>query len=56
MGILAQIAAGERPPVSLDGLKFREMFQWLSSSMSQVSRAEVDAAVPLQAPIGWTSV
>jgi len=56
MGILARIAVGERPPVLLDGLRFREMFQWLSSSMSQVSRAEVDAAVPLQAPIGWTSV
>lgn len=56
MGILAQIAPPSRPPVSLDGLKFHDMFQWLSSSMSSVSRAEVDAEVPLQAPIGWAKV
>jgi uncharacterized protein YegL len=52
MGVLAQIASPERQAVALDGLRFREMFQWLSGSMSQVSHAEVDAPVPLQAPIG----
>ncbi len=56
MGILAQIAPPSRQPVALDGLRFRDMFQWLSSSMSSVSRAEVDAEVPLQAPIGWAKV
>ena len=56
MDILARIAPPSRPPVALDGLKFRDMFQWLSSSMSSVSRAAVDAEVPLQAPIGWAKV
>lgn len=56
MQILAQIAPPSRQPVSLDGLKFREMFQWLSASMSSVSRSETDVEVPLQAPIGWTKV
>ena len=54
MDTLAQITP--RQPLALDGLKFHEMFQWLSASMSSVSRAEVDGEVPLQAPIGWTKV
>ncbi|AUB84860.1 hypothetical protein THSYN_20430 [Candidatus Thiodictyon syntrophicum] len=49
--VLAQI--GPRQPLALNGLAFREMFQWLSTSMRTVSRAEVDAEVPLQTPIGW---
>ncbi len=56
MGILARIASPSRQPVTLDGLRFQEMFQWLSSSMSSVSRAQIDADVPLQAPIGWGKV
>jgi len=54
MGTLARIAPPSRPPVALDGLNYRDMFQWLSNSMSSVARAEIDAEVPLQAPIGWT--
>jgi uncharacterized protein YegL len=49
--VLAQI--GPRQPLALNGLAFREMFQWLSTRMRTVSRAEVDAEVPLQTPIGW---
>ncbi len=59
MGVLGQIASPKRQPVALDGLRFRELFLWLSGSMSTVSRAEVDAEVPLQNPIGgpagWAS-
>ena len=51
--ILAQL--GPRQPLMLDGLKFREMFQWLSTSMRSVSHAELNTDVPLQAPIGWAS-
>jgi uncharacterized protein YegL len=49
--VLAQISP--RQPLALNGLAFREMFQWLSTSMRTVSHAEVDAEVPLQTPIGW---
>ena len=53
LDILAQL--GPRQPLMLNGLKFREMFQWLSTSMRSVSHAELDTEVPLQAPIGWAS-
>ncbi|AEA64065.1 vWA domain-containing protein [Burkholderia gladioli] len=54
MDILAQISS--RQPVSLQGLKFRELFKWLSSSMAAVSRSTPGTEVPLVAPTGWASV
>lgn len=57
MDILRQISS--REPLSLQGLKFREMFQWLSSSMRSVSRSVPGTEVPLENPIvpgGWASV
>lgn len=54
MGILAQIAV--RAPLKLSGLKFRELFAWLSSSLSGVSRSQVGQAVPLSSPAGWAEV
>lgn len=54
MGILSQIAA--RPPLKLEGLKFRELFAWLSSSLSGVSRSQVGQTVQLPAPQGWAEV
>ena len=45
-----------REPRSLDGLKFGEMFSWLSSSMALVSRSTPGTEVPLESPIGWASV
>ena len=48
-----------REPLRLQGLKFRELFQWLSNSMKAVSHSQVDDQVPLsnpQAPSGWASV
>ncbi len=54
MDILRQIAV--REPVKLQGLKFRELFQWLSNSMKSVSRSVPDATVALPPPSGWASV
>jgi uncharacterized protein YegL len=53
MDILNQIS--RRPPVSLDGLRFRDMFVWLSSSLSGIAKSQPGAAVPM-APPDWTSV
>lgn len=54
MDILRQISV--REPLLLEGLKFRELFSWLSSSLRSVSRSTPGTEVPLDPPKGWTSV
>lgn len=54
IGTLRQISV--REPLSLDGLKFRELFSWLSSSLRSVSRSTPGTEVTLEAPKGWASV
>ena len=51
---LGQISV--RAPLSLDGLKFQEMFVWLSSSLSSVSQSTPGTDVALESPQGWASV
>ncbi len=54
--MLAQVSV--RPPQRLDGLKFRELFVWLSQSQSGVSHSSpgLEDGVTLRQPTGWASL
>lgn len=57
MDVLTQIAS--REPLRLDGLRFRDLFQWLSNSQQSVSKSTPGDEVPLTnpaAPGGWAAV
>lgn len=54
MDVLRQISV--RTPISLSGLKFRELFMWLSGSLSSVSQSAPGTEVALKALDGWASV
>ena len=54
MNTLGQIAV--RQPVSLQGLHFREMFIWLSQSLTSVSQSQPGEEVAIPAPTGWANV
>lgn len=54
--ILGQFSAST--PLKLEGLQFREMFKWLSSSLAKVSQAKAGSGdqVALPPVQGWTNV
>lgn len=56
MNILRQIAPLERPPVLLNGLDFKSMFQWLSTSMRRVSSSQVGGTMIALPPVGWGQI
>jgi uncharacterized protein YegL len=55
INLLKQIAPPERPPVMLNGLDFRDLFVWLSTSMKRVSTSKIGEAIALP-PIGWGQI
>jgi hypothetical protein len=56
MARLDTIAPPNRKAVPLSGLKFNELFVWLSASMSAVSNSKLGDQVALPPPSGWASV
>lgn len=55
LDVLSQFSC--KPAVALDGLKFRELFQWLSASMARVSAStSSDASVQLPGMESWGSI
>lgn len=47
-------ALSVREPIALQGLKFRQLFEWLSSSLSAVSKSQpADQPPALPSPSGW---
>ena len=56
MQVLNRLTSGKREALKLDGLKFRELFLWLSASIKSVSQSSPGELVPLPSPMGWTAV
>lgn len=54
MGVLGDLSS--RDPIKLQGLAFRELFQWLSQSQRQVSSSRPGEQLALPAPTGWAEV
>ncbi len=54
MEVLAKL--GTRKPLHLDGLRFRDLFAWLSQSLQKVSQSQLGTEVTLPSPSGWTAV
>lgn len=55
--VLKQISVSE--PIRLKGLRFRDLFAWLSSSLSSVSQSQPGEEVKLANPVapnGWGSI
>ncbi len=56
LATLSQITPPNTPPVMLDGLKFTDLFRWLSGSMKRVSSSKVGSGMVSLPPIsGWAN-
>ncbi len=57
MEILHEIASPNRPPLMLRGLRFRDLFQWLSASVRRVSMSRIDGETLILPPVtGWAEI
>jgi uncharacterized protein YegL len=54
LAVLSQLST--KPPAMLDGLKFRELFLWLSSSLSAASRSRPGDNLQLPSADPWRNV
>jgi uncharacterized protein YegL len=54
MDILSKICV--RAPFKMAGIKFKDMFAWLSSSLSSVSSSQPGTTVQIAPPTGWLEV
>ena len=54
LAVLSQLST--KPPAMLDGLKFRELFLWLSSSLSAASRSRPGDHLQLPSADPWRNV
>ena len=55
--VLKQISVGD--PIHLKGLRFRDLFAWLSSSLGAVAQSQPGDEVKLESPVGpkgWGSI
>lgn len=58
MAVLARFSPVDRPPLRLQGLKFKEFFEWLSKSVSRVSRSTPgdNVKLDLEGLRGWAEL
>ncbi|MAB80315.1 MAG: hypothetical protein CMJ89_13255 [Planctomycetes bacterium] len=54
MEVLGRMSA--REPLQLDGLRFRDLFAWLSKSLQMVSHSQLGTEVDLPTPSGWATI
>lgn len=54
MDVLRQISV--REPLGLEGLRFRELFVWLSNSMKSISNSAPGTTANIQTPHGWAKL
>ena len=55
MNTLSNISP-KTPPLRLEGLKFKEYFEWLSGSISMVSQSQRGESVELLSTESWAKI
>ena len=54
MDVLTKLS--KRTPLKLQGLKFQDLFAWLSKSLQRVSQSQLGTEVSLPAPTSWAEI